>query len=118
VDHADGAHNRLFVGLAGQHDADGVGVLFLNYFQKLGAIHAGHAHIGDNHVIAVRSHELQRFAPTAGKVHIILVSQPSQHAPQAVEDIRFVIDKEHSFLFHGHSFARQRVFLPPGTVTA
>jgi hypothetical protein len=50
------------------------GVLLLNFFEKLGTVHAGHAHIGDNHIESLTGHQLQGLPAARSEQDILLVS--------------------------------------------
>jgi hypothetical protein len=52
-------HDRLAFRLARQHDARGRGKIPLDVPQQLRAIHAGHAHVGDDHVGRRLLHRVQ-----------------------------------------------------------
>ena len=61
----DGAHGGFRVGTSGEHDADRVGSNVAHSGEELGAIHDGHAHVGNHHDVGAIIPDLlqPRFRP-------------------------------------------------------
>src|SRR5271166_4233583 len=77
----------------------------LDQFQQLRAIHLWHAHIGDHSVERLLFEGQQRGRGAIDELHFPVTTHAMQGAPQAVENVGFVIDKEQPF-GHQSSFAR------------
>ena len=69
----------------------------LDVGEELAAVHAGHAHVGDDHVEGRHLHERQRGFAAFGEGHVPVQSAAVQHAPQARQDPGFVIDEKDAF---------------------
>ena len=81
------------LGLAGQHDAGGGREVTLNVAQQFGAVHAGHAHVGDDDVRGRLLHCFQRLLAAEGEGHFPTLAFLAQGVTQAIENGLFVIDK-------------------------
>ena len=86
-------HDGFALGLAGQHDARGRGEVALDVAQQLGAVHAGHAHVGDDDVRRSLLHLLERLLAAEREGHLPALALLSQGIAQAIENGLFVIDK-------------------------
>ena len=87
------AHDGFALGLAGQHDARRGGEVALDVAQQLGAVHAGHAHVGDDDVRGRLLHRFERLLAAEGEGHFPALAFLAQGIAQAIEDGLFVIDK-------------------------
>ncbi|MGA8501128.1 MAG: hypothetical protein WB683_06240 [Candidatus Sulfotelmatobacter sp.] len=63
----DGGHRATDIGIAGQHDANGVGRKHFHFCQKLGPIHFRHSHVGDHHGIRPGGFERGQGRSSAGR---------------------------------------------------
>ena len=75
-------------------DARGPRMALHDLVQQLGAIHAGHAHVGHHHVRGMLRHQLHRVRPAAGKNHLPFPAHPVERPLQPLQDQRLVIHKE------------------------
>jgi len=88
----DRPHHRVGVGVAGEHDADGVGRLLLDLAQEARAVHAGHQEVADHQVEAAFGEALQAFLAAAGADHLVVFL--AEDADQRAQDARLVVDQE------------------------
>ena len=87
------AHDGFAFRLARQHDARRGGEVALDVPQQLGAIHAGHAHVGDDDVRGRLLHLLERLLAAECEGHVPALAFLSQGITQAIENGLFVVDK-------------------------
>jgi hypothetical protein len=92
----DGIHGGLHVGISGEQHSHGIGRPLANLGQEVGAVHAGHAHVGDDDRpgTAPFDHPEALFAADGGS-DIELAVEDSQ---VALEGGGFVVDAENFFL--------------------
>ena len=93
VGHRQCPHDGFALRLAGEHDACRGGEVTLDVAQQLGAIHARHAHVGDDHVGRRLLHLLERLLAAEREGHVPALAFLAQGIPQAIENGLFVIDK-------------------------
>ena len=93
VGHRQRPHDGFALRLAGEHDARRGGEVTLDVAQQLGAIHARHAHVGDDHVGRRLLHLLERLLAAEREGHLPALAFLAQGIAQAIEDGLFVIDK-------------------------
>jgi hypothetical protein len=86
-------HDGFALGLAGQHDARRGGEVALDVAQQLGAVHARHAHVGDDHVRRRLLHVFEGLLAAEGEGHLPALAFLAQGVAQAIEDGLFVVDK-------------------------
>ena len=91
--HGQRAHDRFALRLARQHDARRGGEVALDVAQQFGAVHAGHAHVGDDDVRRSLLHLLQRLLAAERERHVPALAFLAQGISQAIEDGLFVVDK-------------------------
>ena len=91
--HRQRAHDGFALRLAGQHDARRGGEVALDVAQQLGAVHARHAHVGDDHVGRSLLHLLERLLAAEREGHLPALAFLAQGIAQAIENGLFVIDK-------------------------
>jgi hypothetical protein len=89
------SHDGFALGLAGEHDARRGGEVALDVTQQLGAVHAGHAHVGDHDVRGSFLHLLERLLAAEREGHVPAFALLAQTVAEAVENGLFVVDKEH-----------------------
>ena len=88
----DRGNRRSQVGLPGQQYAGGVGRYRACACQKGRAVHARHAHVGDQHRDAIFPLQyLQRLGAAERGEHIVA---PAKLQAQALEYLRFVVDAQ------------------------
>ena len=90
---ADGSQDGFAIRLSGKNDADGARKFGLDQVEQFGAIHAGHAHVGDHDVEGGESHGLQSFRPAVGEFDFPLGPHGAQAALNALQHQRLVIDE-------------------------
>src|SRR5271155_5176844 len=91
-----GVESGFQFGVAGKNDAKDAGILFAHGFEQSGAIHSGHAHIGNDHVERSGLHHLQRGLTAGSERHFPDIALRTQHALQAFENPAFIIHKNNS----------------------
>ena len=95
----DGLPGRVDVGIARQHDADGMGRDGLGVAEKLRADHLRHPLVRDDKRHFALAEQLQTSLAAFGGQQ--LVSLPMEEPAQGIEDAGFVIDEEQRVLiFH------------------
>src|SRR5258708_2889396 len=88
--------------MSGEDEANGLWIALHHFRQKLGAVHARHAHVRNNDIKGVLPHQLQGFAAAFCKYHLPFRAQMAQHALQTFQDEGLIIDKEDTSLcIHG-----------------
>ena len=87
-------HHGFGLGLPGEDQADGVGIFALHDLEQLGAAHAGHAHVRDHHLAGLGAQRIERRLRAADEGHLPLVALGTQHALQAFEHARLVVDED------------------------
>jgi hypothetical protein len=88
-------HDGFALGLPGQHDARRRREVALDVSQQLRAVHAGHAHVGDDHVGRGLLHGVERLLAAEREGHLPALAFLAQRIAQAIEDGLLVIDKQH-----------------------
>src|SRR5581483_679816 len=99
---AHALHGHLHVRITREDEADGARIFLHDFVQQFRAVHAGHPHVRDHHVGGVFGHQLQRFLPASGEMHVRFLAEAVKHALQTRQDHRLVINQKN--LFHGASF--------------
>jgi hypothetical protein len=90
-----GRHGRVQIPLAGEHDADRIGILALDQAQEFHPVHLRHFQIGDDHCKgSVGLQLLQRRHGPFGRLNL---EMPVQIAPECCEHKFLVIHKKNSF---------------------
>ena len=72
----------------------GVRIFPLHDLQQFGAAHAGHAHVGDDDFAGFGLERVERGLRAADERHLPLVALGPQHALQAFEHARLVVDED------------------------
>ena len=67
--HGQRAHDGFALGLSGEHDARGGREIALDLAKQFGAVHARHAHVGDDHVGRRLLHVVERLLPAERERH-------------------------------------------------
>ena len=89
----DGCDGRRRIGIAGQQDALGLRPAREHLFEKLGAIHLGHAHVGNHQIDGRYFQQFEAFlARFDGHNFKALTAKYPFHGTQ---DRGFVVDKQH-----------------------
>ena len=65
-----------------------------NVLEELYAVHAGHLHVGHHDIEWFLLHRRERRVPRGDERHVPYPALSPQRPLQAVEDVRFVINKE------------------------
>jgi hypothetical protein len=91
--HGQRAHDGFAFRLARQHDARRAREVALDVAQQLGAVHAGHAHVGDDDVRRGLLHLLERLLAAEREGHVPALALLAQGVAQTIEDGLFVVDK-------------------------
>ena len=91
---SDALQHGLAIALARQDDPHGRGIASHDRFQKLRAVRARHAHVGDHHVEGRGGEAIQRLAAAFGELHLPLAAETPEHAAQPFEHLGFVIDEQ------------------------
>jgi hypothetical protein len=92
----DRAHDRVGVGVAGEHDADRVGRTLFHLLQKLGAVHARHHEVADDQVHRTLGQAFEPFLAAAGGEDVVVFL--AKHAPQRPHDADLVIHQQQAVL--------------------
>src|SRR5258708_6775763 len=90
---ADRAHDRAGIGVTRQHQAHRLRMEFLDFGQQLPAVHAGHAHVGYDHVRRRFSELFEGSGAARGELHAPLVPHLPQGAAHGLQNIGFIIDE-------------------------
>ena len=65
--------------------------------EQLRPVHAGHHHVGDDDIHAVRGHEIERHLPVVHEIHFPFVPHGPQLALQTLQHPRLVVHKQKRF---------------------
>jgi len=98
----DGPHRGPQVGAAGEHDAGHFGVVCGDPCQQVGAGHAGHLLIRDDHVDVAAFED--PLSLRAGRGRVELIGLMAQRASQPVKNVSVVVDQQYDFLHDVHPF--------------
>ncbi|MNP02129.1 hypothetical protein D3C76_939720 [compost metagenome] len=90
---AHGVHRHRHVAVAGQQNHWQVGVIRLQAFEQLQAIHARHAHIAEDHPGEMAGQSRQAILGTGEQLHG--EARQAQPLLDGAADARFVIDDDH-----------------------
>ena len=88
----DGTHDRVGIGVPGQHDADGLGPVLPHRAQQFAAIHARHHEVGHEQLHRLLLQDLQGLGGIAGKQQLIVF--PLEHPLQCRQDIGLVVHQQ------------------------
>jgi hypothetical protein len=89
----DRLDDRRRVGVTGEHDSRGVGIVLMDVGQQRGAVHIGHARIAHHQIDRLQRHDRQGLGPAGGEQHVIGLA--AHQAPQAIKDGLLIIDQQH-----------------------
>ncbi|MCY1176950.1 hypothetical protein D9M73_172380 [compost metagenome] len=116
--HAHGFYRHRYISVTGQQNHGQVGVVRLQAFEQLQAIHARHAHIADDHPREVLRQVCQARFGASEQLHA--EARQAQPLLDSSADTGFIIDDDHR-IQHTGSRSRGRVRLrraPPGRFSA
>ena len=97
VSGADAFEDEVLIGVSRENETDGLRMALHDLVEKLRAIHARHAHVGHDHIDGRLIHDFEGFGAALHEDHVPLVAERAQHALQALQDQRFVVNKQYSF---------------------
>lgn len=88
----DRAHHRSGVGMAGEHDADHVGVQFPGLAQQFAAGHARHHEIGNDQVEGFLAQQVERILAVEGRDDVVVFL--AEYALQRLQHVGFVVHQK------------------------
>ena len=113
---ADQAQDGIAISMAGEHQAHGMGMAGEHLAQQLGAVHARHGHIGDDHFDRDALHKGQRRLAAFGEVHVPVLAQVAKLPLQALQQEWFIINKKDTL--HGlGEIGRRRMKVVPRPIS-
>ncbi len=90
----DRPQRRPAIALAGQDDEDGLRIILSDAREQLGAAHAGHFHVADDHVDRFHAEQVERLGAAAREAHRPAIPPAPEHALQIGAQIGLIVDEQ------------------------
>jgi hypothetical protein len=87
-------HGAELARLTGEHHSQSLRLREPHPPEQLGAVHAGHSHVGDDRVERRLLERLERLRCTLGEDHLPLLALGAQAQAEALQDARLVIHEQ------------------------